>query len=64
MPMVPAEKRLAISLGVRLTVDDHQRLLAYAEARGVPPQDALRAIVREAVRQEPAPVGSAPPGPQ
>jgi hypothetical protein len=56
MPKHPVHEQLVVCLGLRLTVTDHALLVAYAEARGLRPQDALREIVRAAVRGEHAPV--------
>ena len=38
---------LIINLGLRLSVEDHRRLIAYADAMGLSPGPAIRRILRQ-----------------
>jgi hypothetical protein len=53
MPRHAVGEHLVCNVSFRLPMSDHALLLAYAEAKGVAWQAALREIVHQSLRGEP-----------
>jgi hypothetical protein len=53
MPASMTYSKYPICLGVRLGLDDHSRLAAFAQAQGLTIAQAVRLIVRRAVQDVP-----------